>query len=117
MSTIPIVAYTSDEAVRTVRGMLRSGFEAKTARISYNVDKGLPNAEDTENYPLILKGTLNGSSLTVPVYSVTAGYGGTGPNAMVRILNEAGFKFKDSDILTKELVNSDGQIDLFYTRD
>lgn len=116
MSRIVVEASTSDAAVTTILGMLRCGFEANTARISYNLKKGLPAPEDTDMYPLILEGTLKGSSLTIPVYSVSAGYGGTGPHAMVEILNAAGFKFEDSDILTQARADFNDQIDLVYRR-
>ena len=116
MSRIIVEATTSDAAVVTLRGLLSSGFEAKTARISYNLNKGLPLAEETDKYPLILEGTLKRSSLTVHVYSVTAGYGGTGPHAMVDILNAAGFEFLFSDILTTARADSNGQINLVYQR-
>lgn len=116
MSRIIVEAATSDAAVCTVLGLLNCGFEAKTAWISYNLRKGLPFTEDTAKYPLILDGTLKGSPLTIHVYSVTAGYRGAGPHAMVEILNAAGFKFENSDILTKARANLLGQIELVYKR-
>lgn len=116
MSRIIVEATTSDCAVTTILGLLRCGFQAKTARISYNLNKCLPPPEEFDKYPLILVGTLKHSSLAVHVYSVTAGYGGTGPHAMVDILEAAGFKFEDSDILTADHADSNGQIDLVYHR-
>lgn len=115
MSRIIVEAVSSDIAEATVIDMLHGGFEAKTARISYNLKKGLPLPEDTDSYPLILEGQLGGSSVSVHVTAVTAGYGGTGPHAMVEVLKEAGFKFEESDILTDRLADSTGQIDLTYT--
>lgn len=115
MSRIIVDDSSSDAVVFAVTDMLNGGFIAKTARISYNVNKGLPSPEDTDKFPLILEGTLGSSSVSVHVYSVSAGYGGEGPHAMLDILNAAGFKFKDSDILTTARADSTGQIELTYT--
>lgn len=114
MSKIIIVADTSYVAEDSVMALLKAGFIANKARVSYNLKKGLPSTEDTENYPLILEGTLNRASVDVHVTSVTAGYGGTGPHTMVHILNEAGFKFEESDILTDKLADSTGKVEFCY---
>ena len=116
MSRIIVEEYTSYDSEKRVISLLDGGFEAHTARISYNLNKGLPLVEDTDLYPLILEGTLNNSSVIVHVYSVTAGYGGSGPNAMVNILNAAGFKFENDDILTDKYADSTGYIHLIFIR-
>jgi len=116
MSRIIVEASSSYLAEDTVKALLKSGFVANSARISYNPSRGLPPFEDTDKYPLILEGKLGFSSVHIHVTSVTAGYGGTGPNAMVDILKAAGFKFEESDILTNKLADSDDQIELTYTR-
>ena len=116
MSRIIVEATSSDVAKKTVLNILNCGFVANTARISYSLSKGLPQTEDTDDYPLILEGELGKSYVDLHVYSVTAGYGGTGPHAMVDILNAAGFEFNESDILTPNCANSNNQINLLYTR-
>lgn len=116
MSKIIIEASTSYVAENAVVSLLKGGLVAKTARISYNVTKGLPSLDEVDNYPLILEGALGSFPVEVFVYSVTAGYGGTGPNAMVDILKSAGFIFDESDIFTKNLADSTGQINLTYKR-
>lgn len=116
MSKIIIEASTSYVAENAVVSLLKGGLVAKTARISYNVTKGLPSVEEVDNYPLILEGFLGSFPVEVFVFSVTAGYGGTGPNAMVDILKSAGFIFDESDIFTKNLADSTGQINLNYKR-
>lgn len=79
--------------------------------------KGLPSVEQVENYPLILEGFLGDSPVSIHVYSVTAGYGGTGPHAMADILKAAGFAFDESDILTERMkVGPSEQITLTYKR-
>lgn len=116
MSKIIIEASTSYVAEDAVMALLKGGFVANTARISYNLSKGLPPVEDTDNYPLILEGKFGFSPVSIYVTSVTAGYGGTGPHTMVDILKAAGFKFDESDILTARFANAIEQIKLTYTR-
>ena len=117
MSKIIISASASYLAENATVTLLKGGFSAKTARISYAVANGLPSVKDIENYPLILEGTLGGYSTNIYIYSVTAGYGGTGPLAMVAILKAAGFDFNESDILTEKMRRGPyDQISLVYTR-
>lgn len=106
MSKIIIAADTSYVAEDSVMALLKAGFTAKKARISYSLTKGLPPIQEIENYPLILEETLCRAPVSIHVTSVTAGYGGTGPNTMVRILKEAGFKFEESYILTDRMADS-----------
>lgn len=117
MSRIIMETSSSDIAVEVVGNILRGGFTAKTARISCNINKGLPLPEDINNYPLILKGKLvDESIITIHVNAVTAGYVGKASRAMVMILKAAGFKFEESDIITDMFADPTGQIDLTYTR-
>ena len=116
MSKIIVAVSTSYLAEDTVMSLLKGGFVAKVARISYNVHRGLPMMEEPNKYPLILEGTLGNSPLQVHVTSVTAGYGGTGPLTMVDLLNAAGFMFDKNDILTPKYADYSGQIDLTYYR-
>ena len=116
MSKIIIEATTSYLAEDSVKALLKGGFVAKSARISYNINRGLPHPEDINLYPLVLEGLLNRSPVKVYVFSVTAGYGGTGPHAMVDILKAAGFQFNSDDILTDRSADSNRQINLKYTR-
>ena len=117
MSKIIISASNSYLAENAVISLLKGGFSAKTARISYAVSKGLPPVKDVENYPLILEGTFGGYHTSIYVYSVTAGYGGAGPNTMVTILKAAGFNFDESDILTEKMRTGPFEkISLTYTR-
>ena len=116
MSRIIIEASTSYVAEDSVMSLLKGGFIAETARISYNLSKGLPPEGFTNNYPLILQGTLGRAPVAIHVTSVTAGYGGTGPNTMVRILKAAGFEFDESDILTHKMADSLDNVELTYSR-
>lgn len=112
MSKIIIEAHSSYVAEDATIALLRGGFIAKKARITYNLKGGLPSLEEYNKYPLILEGSMNNLSADIYVYSVTAGYGGTGPNSLVRILKAAKFKFDPKDILTDRLADNVGQIEL-----
>lgn len=116
MSKIIIEATTSYLAEDSVNALLKGGFIAQNAQVSYNLSRGLPNLEEINLYPLVLEGHLNRLPVKVYVFSVTAGYGGTGPHAMVDILNSAGFQFDSDDILTDRCADSNRQINLNYTR-
>ena len=107
----------SQAAEEAVIALLKGGFVAQKAVIHYNLQIGLPFVEEEDFYPLTLFGVVNKwFPISVKVYSVTAGYGGTGPNCLVKILKEAGFEFDPNDILTKQYVQKDGWIHLEYTK-
>lgn len=91
-------------------------FRATKAIINYNVNRGLPRIEDTEHYPLTLIGKMNNVRTKIRVFSVTAGYGGTGPYVMAEILKSAGFDFDKDDICTKRYVDEFGEVSLIYFR-
>ena len=117
MDEIIVRAYTSDQAERIAVSLLKhSSFSAKQATVNYNPSQGLPPAEYTSDYPLILEGNIKWYPTRILVYSVTAGYGGSGPYALVNILKEAGFVFDEDDIFTKKHVDHSGWIRLKYTR-
>lgn len=116
MSKIIIEATTSYLAEDATIALLKGGFVAQTARISYNLSRGLPLIEKVDEYPLVLEGRMGIYSANIHVYSVTAGYGGSGPHAMAKILKTAGFQFNEDDILSSAKVGINDQIDLVYTR-
>ena len=117
MSKIIVEAHSSDIAENSVIALLKGGFQVRKARISYNLQKGLPLVEETDKYPLILEGKFGSwSSVSVYVYSVTAGYSGSGPHAMLSILKAAGFELQKDDILTDKHADAHKQIQLTFTR-
>lgn len=111
MSKIILAGTTTYVAEAATVSLLKGGFAADTAKISYNQFKGLPLIEDFEHYPLILEGRLANLKTSVYVYSVTAGYGGTGPHTLIEILKAAEFDFEESHILTNCLADSTGLIE------
>ena len=116
MSKIIISASTSYLAEAATISLLNGGFFAKTARINYNLRNGLPLIEEYDQYPLILEGEMEGSSVAIHVFSVTAWYGGTGPRTLVNILKVTGLYFNPDDILTDKLADEKHQITLKLER-
>lgn len=109
-----IRANTSSAAEKATIALINAGLKVKTIDVHYNVHKGLPHEDDYKHYPLIINGDFHGCKTKVFVYNVSAGYGGSGPTAMVNILKAAGFRFVEEDILTKQCLDRHGNIDLSY---
>lgn len=114
MDQIIISSTTSDAAENAVIALIRNGFVASRAIINYNLLIGLPPINQFDQYPLILEGVFHGYPTKIHVYSVTAGYGGTGPHAMLNILKSAGFRFNEGDILTPRYADATQSINLVY---
>lgn len=93
-------------------------FLPKQVKIHYNVNKGLGNYMDGKNLPVKIYGLeKNQNGLEEAVISLaplTAGYSGSGPNDLCKILKELDFIFDENDILSKEKVSSNGEIELTY---
>ena len=100
MDTIVIKTATSYQARDAVLAFIRAGFKASKAEIRYDISQGLPPIERENLYPLSLEGVFNNYPTTIKVYSVTAGYCGTGPTDLVSILQGAGFPLIDKLLLT-----------------
>ena len=64
--------------------------------------EGLPNPDDMkeDDYPLIINGRYDGFPFELRIFCATAGYGGTGPHDMLKILRTAGFPVDEEAILT-----------------
>jgi len=108
MNEIIIRAQSSYLAKNSMLALFKSGdFNALYARFQYCISKGLPPLDKPENYPLMLEGYLAKEPTRIYVTSLTAGYNGTGPNALVAILKAAGFTFDENDILTGRNVKAE----------
>ena len=53
-----------------------------------------------DDYPLIISGRYDGFPFELRIFCATAGYGGTGPHDMLKILRTAGFPVNEEAILT-----------------
>ena len=98
-----IITATSYMARDIAISVIRSGhFNPEGYTIKYNLGKGLPNPDDIkeEDYPLIISGRYDGFPFELRVFCLTAGYGGTGPHDMLKVLRTGGFPVDEDAILT-----------------
>lgn len=98
-----IITATSYMARDIAINVLRSGhFTTESFIIKYDLGKGLPNPDNIkeEDYPLIISGRYDGFPFELRIFCATAGYGGTGPHDMLKILQTAGFPVNEEAILT-----------------
>ena len=107
MDTIVIKTATSYQARDAVLAFINAGFKASKAKIHYNIWKGLPPIECEDLYPLVLEGNFNNFPTAIKVYSVTAGYGGSGPTDLICILRHAGFPICETLFLTNRWSHND----------
>ena len=103
MDTIVISTATSHQAAASAVALIKAGFKASTADVFYNTRRGIPPTNMVDSYPLTIAGTFNGYPMQIKVQCVTAGYGGTGPHDMLKILKCAGFEIDPNFILTDKL--------------
>ena len=98
-----IITATSYMARDIAISVLRSGhFNPEGYTIKYNLGKGLPTPDDIkeEDYPLIISGRYDGFPFELRVFCLTAGYGGTGPHDMLKVIRTGGFPVDEDAILT-----------------
>ena len=98
-----IITATSYMARDIAINVLRSGhFTTESFIIKYDLGKGLPNPDNIkeEDYPLIISGRYDGFPFELRVFCLTAGYGGTGPHDMLKVIRTGGFPVDEDAILT-----------------
>ncbi len=88
-----------DIAINVIRS---EHFTPEEFTIKYDLSKGLPTPDDMkdDDYPLILKGKYDNYPFELRVFCLTAGYSGTGPHDMLKVLRTAGFPVDEEAILT-----------------
>lgn len=100
MNIVTATSYLGrDIAINVLRS---EHFTPESFIIKYDLGKGLPNPDDIkeEDYPLIINGKYDGFPFELRVFCVTAGYGGTGPHDMLKIIRTADFPVDEDVILT-----------------
>ena len=98
-----IITATSYMARDIAINVFHSGhFNPEGYTIKYNLGEGLPNPDDIkeEDYPLIISGKYDGFPFELRIFCATAGYAGTGPHDMLKILRTAGCPGDEEAILT-----------------
>lgn len=74
--------------------------DAVYARVRYRTNFLTQDNAHPLTYPLVI---YTANDIAFCLADVTAGYGGTGPQGMVKVLKELGFNFDKNDILEKQL--------------
>lgn len=117
MDNFIIQTSTSYQAADATIALIKAGFKATKAQISYNKRTGLPPIHMVDSYPLTLEGTFNGFPSQIKVWAVTAGYGGSGPHDLLKILKAAGFEIDDTSPILTEAWTVNNKINITCTPD
>ena len=91
-------------------------FTSVEITMDYDCSIGLPNEDDKERWPFKARLVGKDDIYEVRIYSLSVGYGGTGPHDFADILDFFKVPYKEDDIFTKEKMGSDGFIHLRYCR-
>ncbi len=107
LDTIIIVTNSNEQARHSTLAYLnRDDFVTQSIEINYSLKKGLPPPHMFDSFPLSITGTFKGVPTELKVYSVSAGYNGTGPRELLEIIKAAGFKIDEDIILTDKWVRN-----------
>lgn len=103
---IGIKLSSSDDTVKEFERLISSNLvkaeNIRRVKIYYDKQKMLPNYDcDLTKYPVIME---TDTDITIHLFSLTAGYGGSGPRDLLRVLKLAGFVVQD------ELITGDRNI-------
>ncbi len=93
----------------------RDDWTLKEVNITYSPSKGLPSENDTDKYPVkIFFEDKEGEIIVVKIFTLTAGYSGSGPSDLAELLDWLKVKYQEDEIFTKKCVGEDGYIRLNY---
>jgi len=118
MNEIVLKAPSPKQAANLVSILLRNGFKVTEATIQFSLKENpsvkLSNVKD---FPLVLKGTLDGYPMRVSVSQIEIGRHSDGSNALRKILKEIGFYFEERDLFTTKCFNlNTGRISLTFSK-
>ena len=106
MNEIVLKPASPKQAATLVSVLLKNGFNPTEATIQYSLrDYPSVKLSNVKDFPLILKGTLDGSPMRVSVSQVEVGRYSDGSYALKKILKEAGFYFEERDLFTVKRFN------------
>ena len=102
--------------LRALEEIVKDEWELKNISISYNPSKGLPEKGDYEKYPFkaVLVTEDKQEFVIIRIWSLTVGYGGSGPHDTASILEFFGMPYIEEDIYTKRREDRNGNISLNY---
>ena len=115
MVTIEIDKDASYENLPVLKMILQDRkWKLKRVSFIYSPSLGLPNKVIPGRWPFEAYFDMSGEEIRVKIYSLTAGYPGTGPHDLLSILDFLGVKYSKEDILTKRKMDCNGVIRLEF---
>lgn len=114
MININIFEAASYTNISALKAVMHDNWILKEVRIDYNTLTGIPLENMPEKFPfkaIFYSGDLK---IEVRICSLTAGYPGTGPHDLAKILDFLGIQYDKEDIFTKKKRGEDGFIRLTY---
>lgn len=114
MVTILIYNPGSYQNLSSLKSIIKDTWQLKEVRFQYNVNWGLPSEHNPDNWPFIAIFDDGKTKIKIHIYSLTAGYAGTGPHDLAEILDFLGVRYNPNDIFTKNKEESNGFIRLHY---
>ena len=115
MINISIKEKASNQNLPTLRGILDGrNWNLKKVSITYNPSRGLPNPFLVDKWPFKAIFEIDGKEVVIWIYSLTVGYGGSGPHDLASILDFLGVAYTDEEVFTTRHMDYDGYIRLNY---
>ena len=118
MTEIYINNHSSDENLTTLKELFRDKkWTSVEIEMIYNPEKGLTWEEDKENWPFYARLVdVDGKIYVVRIYTLTVGYGGSGPHDFASILDFFHIRYYPNEVFTKLRMDENGFIHLKYMR-
>lgn len=116
MKEITIFNTLSSKNLPELKQYLAAGtLKLREVSIRYNPDKGLPDEKEIDSWPVkLIFLDEKGKFVIIRIWSLTAGYGGSGPTDLEEMLNYLKVKHNPRDIFSRDKLDSDGYITLHY---
>lgn len=117
MVSINIKKAVSSDNLKELESLFRGKtWKSVQIKMDYNLQKGLPDEEQVEAWPFKALLVDEDEMYEVRIYSLTVGYGGTGPHDFKAILDFFQVPYGENAIFTDAKMGPDGFIRLRYTK-
>lgn len=103
-------SYYNLEALKKV---WHESWKLQNVEVNWNT-KELPDDRKPETWPFKAIFSDGRDEIIVRIFSLSVGYGGTGPHDLASILEWLGVRYYEDDIFTKRAIGNDGWIRLGY---
>ena len=114
MIKIDIMEGASYNNLDALKKVWHHSWKLQKVEINWNLRYDTVDAKNSETWPFKALFSEGQDEIVVRIYSLTAGYGGSGPHDLMSILNWLGVKYYEKDILTERMLEEDGWIHLVY---